>query len=500
MLQKTPPARVFNPKIAILGAGFSGMGMAIALKERGLENFTIYEKAADFGGTWRENVYPGIACDVPSHLYSFSFDPNPDWSKRYSSGAEIWDYMRACATKHGLYERAEFGKRILRLAYEGARWRITFADGSTADADIIVSGLGGLHESKIPDFPGVETFAGPKFHTAQWRNDVDLAGKRVAIIGSAASAVQVVPEIAPIVAHLDVFQRTANYILPRDDHRYPAWLRALFRAAPPLARAYRGYIFSLMEARHPAFLRKDSFARRQARSLFKRTLEKRVSDETLRARLTPDYPPGCKRILISDNFYEAIQRENVSLVAEGIERIERNGVKTKDGALHDADVLIFATGFKPFNLLDSVDVIGAGGRSLRDIWSKGVAAHRTVAVPGCPNFFLLLGPNSGLGHNSVILMIEAQVKYVMRLLDEMERRGAASIEPTKVAAAAYDRHVQEALRDRVWATHCGAWYVDKSGRNYTLYPGAVRDFITEMKRPDFTEYNLRIPTESAIFP
>lgn len=501
MLQTLPnaPARRFNPKIAILGGGFSGMGMAIALKNSGFANFAIYEKAFDFGGTWRENTYPGVACDVPSHLYSFSFEPNPHWSRRYSSGREIWEYMRVCAQRHDLYAHAVFGKRAERLVWVGAHWRIEFADGTQEEADFVVSGLGGLHEPNIPGFPGADSFAGPKFHTAQWRHDVDLTGKRVAIIGSAASAVQVVPEIAPKVAHLSVFQRTANYILPRDDHGYPAWLKALFRAAPPIARVYRGYIFSLMEARFDAFRKEDSFARRTVLRLFRRNLEKKVRDPGLREKLTPHYPPGCKRILISDNFYEAIQRENASLVVEGVERIEKEGIRTKDGALHEADVLIYATGFKPFNLLESVEVVGSGGRSLRETWSHGIAAHRTIAAPGFPNFFMLLGPNSGLGHNSVVLMIEAQVKYLMQLLERMTEEGAATIEPTQEAAAAYDARVQNALADRVWAAGCGAWYVDGGGRNFTLYPDTVRAFIREMRRPDFHEFRFAKSSAGANF-
>ncbi|MGE0407789.1 MAG: flavin-containing monooxygenase [Amphiplicatus sp.] len=477
-----------TPRVAILGAGFSGMAMAIALKGRGFADFTIYEKAEDFGGTWRENAYPGVACDVPSHLYSFSYEPNPAWSERYSSGAEIWDYMRACAEKHDLYARAEFGRKIVRIHHDGARWTIDFADGATARADVVVSGLGGLHEPNRPEFPGRAAFKGPVFHTAKWRDDVDLSGRRVAVIGSAASAAQVVPAIAPLVAHLDLYQRTANWVAPREAYAYPDWAKALFKTFPLAARAYRFWYFMLLEARHNAFLERDNWVKRYFTGELKKYLQREVKDEALRAKLTPDYPLGCKRIIISDDYLPALQRENVELVTDGIERFEEDGVRTKDGRLRPADVIVLATGFRPFNLLASVEVTGPGGRTLRQAWAKGVAAHRTVAVPGFPNFFLLLGPNSGLGHNSVILMIEAQVKYVMQLIEEAAR--GVLLAPSEAAAAAYDKRLQQALAHRVWAAGCGAWYVDAEGRNFTLYPHNVRTFLKEMKRPDLSEYVL----------
>ena len=487
MLQ-TAPKPSASPSIAILGAGFSGMGMAIALKQRGMNNFKIYEKADDVGGTWRENTYPGVACDVPSHLYSFSYAPNPKWSKRYSPGGEIWTYMQDCAREYGLYEKTEFGRKVTRLKHDGSHWRIEFEDGKAVEADIVVSGLGGLHEPNIPDFKGADSFRGPVFHTAQWRHDVDLTGKRVAIIGSAASAVQVIPEIAKQVAHLDVYQRTPNWIMPRMSYEYPKWARGLFSAVPLFARLYRGWYFSMMEMRHRAFHKNDNFMKRFVRSQFTKHMEAQVSDPELRRKLTPNYPVGCKRILISDDYLPTIQRGNVDLVVDPIDGLEEDGVRTKDGVLREADVVILATGFKPFNLLESVEVEGLNSLTLRSVWKQGVRAHRTVAAPGFPNFFMLLGPNSGLGHNSVILMIEAQVKYVMQLISAMRERGSNLVEPSEEAAAAYDERLQRELADRVWAAGCGAWYVDEQGRNYTLYPHNVRSYIKEMKRPDLDEY------------
>lgn len=479
-----------SPRIAILGAGFSGMGMAIALKKRGLTDFAIYEKADEVGGTWRENVYPGVACDVPSHLYSFSFEPKPDWSKRFSPGDEIWAYMKAVARKHDLYEKIEFGRKVTRARHDGAQWTVEFADGAAVRADIVVSGLGGLHEPNIPPFEGQEKFRGPMFHTAQWRGDVDLAGKRVAIIGSAASAVQIVPEIQPAVAHLDIYQRTANWVMPRPSYRYPGWAKAMFRAVPPLARLYRGFYFSTMEWRHRAFESGDNWIKRFIARTFEKHMDEQVKDPALRAKLTPSYPIGCKRILISDRYLPAVQKPNVAVVTEPIDRIEEGGIRTKDGALREADVIVLATGFRPFNLLDSIEVTGPSGRTLAETWKGGVAAHRTVAVPGFPNFFMLLGPNSGLGHNSVILMIEAQVNYVLQLVEAMRERGAVFVEPTAQAAAAYDARLQNELKQTVWAGGCKSWYLDATGRNYTLYPHTVRRYIREMRAPALEEFAL----------
>ncbi|GJL91561.1 flavin-containing monooxygenase [Hyphococcus sp.] len=483
-----PAGKGAAPRIAILGAGFSGLGVAIRLRQEGFDNFTIYEKADEVGGTWRENRYPGVACDVPSHLYSFSFEPNPHWTRRYSPGSEIWDYTKHCARKYDLYRSIEFGKTVSAIRHDGQEWRIGFSDGRVARADFVISGLGGLHEPKIPDIPGKDAFSGPIYHTAQWRDDVELEGKRVAIIGSAASAVQVIPEIADKVAHLDVYQRTANWIFPRMSYGYPGWLRNLFDTFPLLARAYRGFYFSMLEWRFQAFHKNENYVKRHIRKAFDKVLAAQVASPALRAKLTPDYPVGCKRILVSDDYLPAIQKENADLITDAIEEITPSGVRTKDGMEHPADVIIMATGFKVFDILESIEVTGVGGASLRDYWKGGVRAHRTIAVPGFPNLFLLLGPNSALGHNSVILMIEAQVNYVIELIKHAGKGGM--ITPTEQAAKAYDERIQRELQDRVWAARCGAWYVDETGRNFTLYPHNVQTYLKEMRAPVLSEYSI----------
>ena len=480
--------RKTTPSIAILGAGFAGLGMAIRLREEGIETFTIYEKADEVGGTWRENTYPGVACDVPSHLYSFSFEPNPNWSQRFSPGDEIWAYARHCAEKYDLYRSIQFGKTVASIAHDGVKWRVHFADGASIKADYVVSGLGGLHELNMPDIDGRDQFTGPMFHTAQWRHDVDLTDKRVAIIGSAASAIQIIPAIVDKVAHLDVFQRTPNWVMPRQSYRYPKWVRGLFAKAPKLARLYRGMYFTLMEQRFDAFKKDDNAMKRYVRRIFMKHMKRQVSDPELRAKLTPDYPIGCKRILISDDYLGAIQKDNVELVTEPIGAITESGVRTMDGRQRDVDVLILATGFKPFDILTTIEVTCPTGQSLAEVWKDGIAAHRTLAVPGFPNFFLLLGPNSALGHNSALLMIEAQVNYIIKLMSQARSKGANLVDAKPDAAMEFDETVQQDLQGRVWAANCGAWYVDKSGRNYTLYPHAVRQYLRDMKEPDTDEF------------
>lgn len=485
---QTEPTR--PPTFAILGAGLSGLCMAIKLRQAGIETFTIYEKADDVGGTWRENTYPGIACDVPSHLYSFSFEPNPNWSRRFSPGGEIWEYTQHCARKYDLYRSIQFGKKVIDIAHNGKQWRVDFEDGASIKANYVISALGGLHVPNLPEIEGRDSFSGPIFHTAEWRHDVDLTGKRIAVVGSAASAVQVVPQIVDKAAHLDLYQRTPNWVMARQSYAYPDWIRKIFAKAPILARAYRGFYFNMMEFRFNAFKKKDNRTKRFVQRMFSKHMEAQVKDPALRAKLTPDYPVGCKRILISDDYLPAVQRENVELVTDPVTAITPNGIAAKDGKERNVDIIIMATGFKPFDILASIDVIGPSGISLSEKWRSGIAAHRTLSVPGFPNFFMLLGPNSGLGHNSVIMMIEAQVNFIAKLIKQATQAAAALIEPKEDAAQSYDLGIQARLQNRVWAADCGAWYVDEHGRNYTLYPNNVRAYLKELAIPDMTEYQL----------
>jgi cation diffusion facilitator CzcD-associated flavoprotein CzcO len=467
--------------------------MGIQLRRAGIRSFQIFEKEDRVGGTWRDNTYPGVACDVPSHLYSYSFDLNPDWSRLYSPGGEIQAYCERVAERHELGAHLRFGTEVERIAFEDGRWRIRLRDGAEHQADVVVSAMGGLHRPFTPKLEGVERYEGVHFHSARWNHAHDLTGQRVAVIGSAASAIQIVPSIAEQVAKLSLFQRTPNWILPRGDFAYSERARRWLRN-PGLARLQRALIYLLSEARFPAFL-KGSWMNRFIAAACRRYIASEIADERLRALLTPSYPPGCKRILVSDDFYAAVARENVSLVTAPIARFEKDGIVTADGVHHEVDTVIFATGFQPFNFLAPLEVIGPGGRSLREVWKDGIQAHRTVAVPGFPNFFLLLGPNSGLGHNSVILMIEAQVRYVLRCLQELGARGLAYLDPKPDAAARYDAELQAELGKTIWTGSCKSWYQDARGRVFTLWPHTTLRYLWQMREPALDEYRQLKPGE-----
>lgn len=478
-----------GPRVAIIGGGMSGLCMGIALRQAGLEDFVIYEKGANVGGTWWENIYPGVACDVPSHLYSYSFEPNPDWSHVYAPGAEIQAYFDRCADKYGLRPHIRLGQEVTSARFDEAanRWRLTTGAGEHDTADVLVSAIGALHVPNYPDIEGLDGFAGSVIHSAAWNNNTDLAGKRVAVIGSAASAVQIVPSIIDRVAHLDLFQRTPNWIIPRLDRAYPkSWKRA-FRSVPFLGRLHRWQLYWMLESRWPLFLGRNRRNEREKR-LALRHLESQVPDPDLRAKLTPDYPPGCKRILVSDDFYPALTRETVNLVTDPISRIEADGVVTADGTLHPADVIILATGFRTTDV-PKTEITGRGGVTLREAWKGGMAAHRTVAVPGFPNFFMLLGPGSGLGHSSIIFMVEQQVRYVLQCIWKLvERR---TMEPRPDAAARFDAAIQRGLDGTIWQAGCNSWYQDRNGKITTLWPHSTIRYWWEMRKVRFREYTLK---------
>jgi cation diffusion facilitator CzcD-associated flavoprotein CzcO len=483
-------ARRATPNVAILGAGMSGMCMGIQLKRAGIASFTIFEKTDNVGGTWRDNRYPGVACDVPSHLYSFSFELNPEWSRAYSPGWEIQQYCERCAEKYGLGPHLRFGMEIARLEFVDDRWRIRTTGGEEFCADVVVSALGGLHRPNVPDFPGLETFSGAHFHSARWNREHDLRGRRVAVIGSAASAIQIVPQIARETERLFVFQRTPNWIVPRRDRAYSARTKRLFHTVPGFARLYRALIYAILESSFAAFL-KGSFMTGVVERQCRRYMKAQVSDPQLRRALTPSYPPGCKRLLISDDFYPALARDDVELVTRPIDRIVENGIVTSDGTTHEVDTIVFATGFQPFNFLSPLEVAGLGGRTLSETWAKGIEAHRTVAVPGFPNFFMLLGPNSGLGHNSVIIMIEAQVKYVLRCLRALMQRGLRYLDPRPEAARRFNAGLQDDMQKTIWTAGCKSWYMDDNGKVFALWPRSTIRYRWEMRRPDLSEYDQR---------
>ena len=478
--------------VAILGAGSAGLCMAVKLVQSGRRDVAIFEKAAAIGGTWRDNTYPGAGCDVPSHLYSFSFAQSPDWSRRYASQPEILGYLRQVAARFGVDRLVRHETPITALEWDDdARlWRLATPDGRRFSARAVVSATGMLHEPKTPDIPGLDRFAGPVFHTARWRHDVELAGRRVAVIGAGASAVQVVPAIAPSVGSLTLFQRSPPWVLPRNDRPVSRLTRLLFRYVPGTLAACRTLQYWRAESVALGLVYKPKLmGRGQKRSA--RFKEREIADPALRLALNPFYTLGCKRVLLSDDFYATMTRPNVAVVTRPIAAVEPDAVVTDDGVAHPCDVIVLATGFTPFGGRQAPDVRGRGGRRLADDWKDGARGYRGVAVAGYPNFFTLVGPNSGLGHNSILFMIEAQVGYVMQCLDWI---ASGRLDPVEVRADVqqafnadlarrFERTVWRDTPGSAWQLPCRSWYVDSRGHNATLWPGMSWGYRLAMRRP-----------------
>jgi len=482
-----------SPKILIIGAGFGGIGMGIGLRKAGFDDFVILEKAADLGGTWRDNRYPGCACDVPSPLYSFSYELNPDWTRLFAPQEEIWEYLRRCAAAYGIDRHIRYGSRVESVSWDDADrlWTVRTAEGERYRAHAVISGAGALHLPSYPDIAGIDEFAGESFHSSRWDHTADLTGKRVAVIGTGASAIQLVPAVAGQAARLTVFQRTPPWIQPRPDVAIPDRMRAVLRTVPGAARALRYAVYWGLETRALGFA-VDPRLMAPMEALARKHLERQVSDPELRARLTPDYTIGCKRILVSSDYYPALQQPNVSLVTDPIARITPTGVMTADGTPHEADALVFATGFRVVDAATELNVSGRGGVKLKDAWAAGVEAYRGITVPGFPNFFMLLGPNTGLGHTSVVFMIEAQVQHVLSCLRIVSRRQAATIEATEPVTRRYNDSLQRRLRRAVWsAGGCRSWYLDDAGVNRAIWPGFSFEYWARTRRARRRDYEVR---------
>lgn len=475
-MSSSPP----HYRVVVLGAGMSGICMGVELRRHGLGDFVILEKADGVGGTWRENTYPGVACDVPSHVYSFSFELNPDWSHAFSGGEEIRAYCERCVLRHGLSPHLQFGAEVTAMHFDDRHWQLELADGRRLSADMVVSGLGGLHHPQHAQVAGREDFAGRMFHTARWDHDHDLSGRRVAIIGTGASAAQVLPSIAPQVAEVTVFQRSAAWVFPRMARDIAPARRARYRRFPWLMRVHRWLIWLLMDLLGTESLRRGSWLHRRLERRAHEFLQREVEDPETRRRLTPDYAAGCKRRCISDDYLASFNRDNVHLVTTAIERIEAGGIRDTSGRLHEVDTIIEATGFKPFDIHAYVDIRGRDGRSLQQQWQDRVESYRSVMVPGFPNFFLLLGPNSATGHTSALIMIEAQARFVTRCLRLLARRGASHVEPTAEATRRFNHRIQRDMERMVFSGGCHAWYTDEQDHNFTLWPYSALRFVAEL--------------------
>jgi len=469
-------------RVAIIGTGFSGLGMAVRLAQRGETDYVVLEKADEVGGTWRDNRYPGCACDVPSRLYSFSFDQNPAWSRDYATAPEIWAYLRDVSDRYAVRDRIVFGADVRVAEYDqlASRWMLTADDGRTWTADSLVLGVGGLHEPSYPDLPGLSEFAGPVTHTAAWPADDALDGRRVGVVGTGASAVQLIPAIAPSAAHTTVFQRTPAWVVARNDRPWSPGRRRAFRRFPALQRAVRWRTYLRMEANVPAFTRYPWLAKPTERAALRR-LAKAVPDPETRAKLTPGYHLGCKRVLLSDDYWPTFARDDVSLVTEPITRVDPGAVVTADGIRHEVDALVVATGFDITGSFTRMSIRGLDGQSLEQAWSAGARTHLGITVAGFPELYILLGPNTGIGHSSVVLMIEFATRYVLQAL---ERARSGPRVTTRAAQSAFTHEVARRTRHTVWASGCRSWYLDRFGHNSFLWPGSTVEYWWRTRRLD----------------
>jgi cation diffusion facilitator CzcD-associated flavoprotein CzcO len=454
----------------VVGAGFGGVGAAVMLGRAGYRDVTVFERGERVGGVWNHNTYPGAACDVPSHLYEFSFEPNPRWARRYAPQAEIQAYLEDVARRHGVLDRIRVNSEVTRACWDEdrAKWLLE-TGGGPHEADVLITACGQLSVPKMPSIPGLESFAGPAFHTAQWRHDVDLTGQRVAVIGTGCSAIQTVPAIQPIAGQIDIYQRSPGWTIPKMDFTYSERTRQLFERFPALQRLDRMAVFGFMEL-GALGMTSQSWLLGPFRALARRQITQAIEDERLRAAVTPTDEIGCKRLMLTDEWYPTLTRPNVELVTDPIAEITPSGVRMADGSERPADVLVLATGFKTHGFVAPMEIVGSAGRTLVEEWAGVPHAYLGVSVPSFPNMFLLYGPNTNGGTGSAIYVLEAGVNHVIAALDELERARSRQIEVTRRAAAEFDREVRAALADTVWHTGCTSWYVDENGNDPNQWP------------------------------
>jgi len=481
--------------VIVMGSGFAGLCMGVRLKQAGLDNFIILEKDAEAGGTWRVNDYPGAACDVPSHLYSFSFAQNPDWTRKYPGRAELWAYTESIIRDFGLAPHLRTGTELLGADFNeaGGYWTVRTSQGEMS-CKVLVAASGALSRPAIPALPGLAGFQGKVFHSACWDHSFDLAGKRVAVIGTGASAIQFIPDIAPRVAQLDVFQRSAQWIMPRRDRAFSAPERWLLAHVKPLRLMYRAFIYAQNEARliafakFPALMRLAQFA---ARRHLRRQSHGRPD---LRAKLTPDYAMGCKRILMHNAYYPALARPNVTLFTDAVRAVHPHAIVTASGEERPVDAIIFGTGFDVEHVLGRADIRGRGGVRLLDLAQNGLQAYKGATVAGFPNFFMITGPNTGLGHNSMIYMIESGVQYVLDATTSILRGGLHSVEVARAAQDRYNERLQQRLHRSIWNAGCKSWYLNGQRRNFVIWPGFSFTYRALTRRFDAASYLVRRAT------
>lgn len=476
--------------VAILGAGFGGLAMAIRLQQEGRSDYVLLEKGDNYGGTWRENTYPGAACDVQSHMYSLSFAPKTDWSKRYAPWNEIQDYILDTARTFDLDARTRFGAEVVSAIYQPdtARWLLSLADGSQVDCRVFVLASGPLHVPSIPSLRGIDSFKGEVFHSAHWNHDIDLTGKNVVSIGTGGSAIQYVPEIAPQVKQLYVLQRTAAWVIPRDERHYHALEKKLFARLPLARQLHRARLYWSNESRVVPILRPRIV--RHAQKLVELFIRYQVKDQALAKKLTPDYVMGCKRILISNKYFPTFNRPNVELVTEGIAEVRPHSVLLRDGRELPADVIIYGTGFitDPRIYMKNFKVTGLPDHDLSTDWKDGAESYYGISTAGFPNLFQLVGPNTTLGHNSIIFMIEAQVNYILDLLKKMDAKGIEAVDVRDEIQQTFNARVQKQLEGTVWSSGCVSWYQQEGGKNFALWPTYTWKYWLETRKARLSDY------------
>ena len=469
----------------IIGAGMSGLLMGIRLQKAGLR-FRIFEKAASVGGTWRENTYPGLTCDVPSFFYSYSFEPNPEWSHRFSPGPEIRSYFERVAEKYDLLKHISFGEEITDARYEEGGWTIETSGGERVRANVLVDATGPLHIKNYPEIPGLESFEGTSFHSADWDHDATLEGKRIGVVGNGSTGVQMMAPLSTVASHLTLFQRTPQWIFPVGNKPYSEGERKWTRRLPFLGSVTRAFYKRAFDKASVGVTEEGYWRRSMAKGC--REHLAKVKDPELRQKLTPDYEPGCKRLIMSTNFYPTVQKEHVAVVTERIERIEPRGVVTEDGQLHELDVLVLATGFRPHDWGIS-HVVGAEGLSLKEAWAQGPRTYRSITLPGFPNYFMIVGPNSPIGNISIIDVSETQTQYILDCIEHVAAAEGKVLVPKREAAEVFQASLREAMKGTVWVTGCNSWYIDPDG-NPTLWPWSAHHFHQVMRKPEFADFEL----------
>jgi cation diffusion facilitator CzcD-associated flavoprotein CzcO len=477
------------PRVAVIGAGMSGILAGIRLRDAGIEDFVIYEKARDLGGTWRDNTYPGLACDVPSHVYSYSFAPNPDWSRRFSPGPEIQDYLTRTAEDQGVRERILFDHECTRCEYRDGRWHLEFGNRSRDIVDFVITATGVLHHPQMPEIEGIDDFEGAVFHSARWDHSVQIEGRRVGVVGTGSTAIQIVRAITEQTETMTLFQRTAQWIMPGQNPAYTDEEKRHYREDPDAIEALRAELDVLFTQQFSdALIGSESPGMKRIEEMTRQHLEDKVHDPILRERLRPDYRAACKRLIVADGFYEAMQLPNAGLATEEIERIEAAGVRTRDGVLHELDVLVFATGFQAHAFMRPMQIAGRGGKTLEEAWDPTPRAYRSVSMPDFPNFFMVVGPHSPIGNFSLVEISELQVDYIMALIARA-REGAGEICARQEATDRFNQSILEAMKGTIWVTGCQSWYLDANGVPAT-WPWTVQTFRDQMAEPDWADFEV----------